>query len=182
MDITFPILESLLRLSMLVVGYIPSHTIRMLFYRHIFKASIGKKTVIYYGAEIRAPWSLYIGESCIIGDKSILDARHGIFIGNNVNFSTGVWIWTLQHDVNSETFSSTGEGKTVIIADRAWLSSRTVILPGVNIGEGAVAAAGAVVTKDLEPFTIYGGVPARAIGKRNMNLTYVFSGRHVHFL
>jgi acetyltransferase-like isoleucine patch superfamily enzyme len=55
------------------------------------------------------------------------------------------------------------------------------ILPGVRIGEGAVVGAGSVVTKDLEPFKLYGGVPAKIIGSRNKNLTYKFSGKYLPF-
>ena len=74
--------------------------------------------VIYYGAEIRAPWNIHIGEGTVIGDKAILDGRSGIKIGKNVNFSTGVWIWTNQHKVNDISFGI--EGKPVIIEDRLY--------------------------------------------------------------
>ena len=143
--------------------------------------TIGKKAVIYYGAEIRSPWMISIGEGSIIGDKAILDGRYGIVIGKNVNFSTGVWLWTLQHDVNSPDFSITGQGAPITIGDRAWLSCRTVVLPGVSIGEGAVIAAGSVVTKDAESFSIQGGIPNKKIGERNKNLIYQFDGSHCHF-
>ncbi len=180
--LVFPLFESVLRLNLAITGVIPSHTIRNGLYRYIYKVDLGKNSVLYYGAEIRAPWNLHIGEGTIIGDKAILDARSGIYIGNNVNFSTGVWIWTLQHNVNSPSFGVDGEGKAVVIHDRVWVSCRTVILPGVEIGEGATVAAGAVVTKSLGEFKIYGGVPAKEIGSRNSELTYSFDGGHMHFL
>jgi maltose O-acetyltransferase len=60
----------------------------------------------------------------------------------------------------------------VIIGDHVWIAYRAVILPGVTIGEGAVVAAGAVVTRDVEPFPIVAGVPAKKIGERNRNLDY----------
>jgi len=108
-----------------------------------------------------------------------LDARRGLVIGNYVNFSSEVMIWTLQHDHNSPTFADKG-GK-VVIGDRAWISCRAIILPGVTIGEGAVVAAGAVVTKDVAPYTIVGGIPAKEIGKRNRDLTYELGSRF-HFV
>lgn len=77
---------------------------------------------------------------------------------------------------------SNNKGGKVIIEDRAWISSRTVLLPSVHIGEGAVIAAGAVVTKDCEAFGVYGGVPARKIGKRSHELYYEFNGIHDPFL
>lgn len=176
-------LDGLTFLLFKVVGYIPVHFIRMLFYRFIFHMKIGKNVVIYYGLEARCPWNIIIGEGTIIGDRCILDARYGIKLGRNVNLSSGVWIWTLQHDVNSPTFSSDGEGGKVSIGDRAWISSRTSILPRVQIAEGCVVACGAVVVKNCDHvFGIYGGVPAKKIGERNKKLVYVFDGRHRWFI
>lgn len=156
--------------------------VRNFLYRNIFRVHIGKNAVIYYGAEIRSPWNLHIGEGSVIGDRAILDARNGIYIGENVNLSSGVWIWTLQHNVNDPYFATNNEGKCVKIGDRAWLSCRSVILPGVTIGEGCVIAASAVAAKSTEAFSIYGGVPCKKIADRNPNLEYRFNGSHLHFL
>jgi acetyltransferase-like isoleucine patch superfamily enzyme len=131
---------------------------------------LGGTTVIYGGAEIREAWNIRIGEHSIIGHGAVLDGRSGLTIGENVNLSSGVWIWTLQHDPQSPTFGT--KGGPVVVEDYAWLSCRTVILPGVTIGRGAIVAAGAVVTKSVAPYTIVGGVPARPIGRRTENLTY----------
>ena len=174
------IIASVIRINLLIIAYIPSHLFRNFLYKNIFHMDIGKNVVIYYGAEIRAPWNIHIGEGTVIGDKAILDGRSGIKIGKNVNFSTGVWIWTNQHKVNDISFGI--EGKPVIIEDRVWLSNRTIILPGVTVGEGAVVAAGAVVTKSVEPFVIAGGVPARKIGEREKQIGYLFHGSHLFFL
>lgn len=175
-------IDSILRVNLAITAYIPSHSIRKVLYRYIYKMDIEKTAVLYYGAEIRAPWNIHIGKGSIIGDKAILDGRYGIYIGENVNFSTGVWIWTLQHNVNDPNFSAEGEGKPVIIQDRAWISARTILLPGVTIGEGAVVAAGAVVTKSVFPFMIEGGIPASIIGERYKKLIYEFTGEHLHFM
>lgn len=175
------VLSSILRYNLVLTSIVPSHHIRLFLYKFVFAMTIGKKAVIYYGAEIRSPWMISIGEGSIIGDKAILDGRYGIVIGKNVNFSTGVWLWTLQHDVNSPDFSITGQGAPITIGDRAWLSCRTVVLPGVSIGEGAVIAAGSVVTKDAESFSIQGGIPNKKIGERNKDLIYQFDGSHCHF-
>ena len=104
-DITFLLFK--------VIGYIPSHFIRLLFYKYIFHMNIGNNVVIYYGLEARSPWNITIDEGSIIGDGAILDARYGIHIGKYVNLSTAVWIWTLQHDLNSATFSTDGQGASV---------------------------------------------------------------------
>lgn len=176
----YRISDNVIRVMLFITAYIPSHHLRNFLYRHVFMVSLGKKAVLYYGAEIRAPWNLYIDEGAIIGDKAILDARCGIYIGKNVNLSTGVWIWTLQHEVDSPEFET--EGAPVYVEDRAWVSCRTTILPGVTIARGGVIAANGVCTKSTEVFGIYGGVPCKKIGDREQNLTYEFQGRHMHLL
>lgn len=138
--------------------------------------------MIYYGDEIRSPWNLYIGDGTIIGDKAILDCRSGLCIGENVNISTGTWVWTLQHGINDKDFSTKNEIKPVYVENRSWLSCRTTILPGVKICEGCVVAAGAVVAKSTESFSLYGGVPAKYISERNRDIDYVFDGSHMHFI
>lgn len=77
----------------------------------------------------------------------------------------------MQHDPQCPNFGV--ESAPVVIEDYAWLSCRSIILPGVTVGKGAVVAAGAVVTKSVESYTIVGGIPAKPIGKRNPNLDYV---------
>ncbi len=175
-------IDSILRLNLFVLSFFPSHHIRIFFYRHLYYMRIAPKVVIYYGAEIRDPWKIRIGKGTIIGDRALLDGRSGIEIGENVNFSTGVWLYTLQHNVDDPFFGTGGEGKSIVIDDYAWLSTRTIVLPGVRVSKGAVVAAGAVVTKDVEAYSIVGGVPAKKIGKRNQELHYNFTGDHLHFL
>ena len=163
-------------------GRIHSFRIRTFIYRKVLYVDMPKDTVVYYGAEIRSPYNLHIGHGCYIGDQAILDARNGITIGNNVNFSTHVSIWTEQHDHEDPWFRCTQEKKPVKIGDRAWLGPDTIILHSVNIGEGAVVAAGAVVTKDVPPFAIVAGIPAKIIGCRNKDLVYDNSGQSLpHF-
>ena len=173
--------EGWIRTSLLFIGHLPSHGLRKLLYTTIYKMKIHNNAVIYGGSEIRSPFNIEIKDGAIIGDNSILDGRYGIVIGKNANLSTGVWIWTLQHNPQSPDFSCSGGAGQVIIGDRAWISCRVVILPGVTIGEGAVVAAGSVVTKSLDPFTINAGIPAKKIGDRNPALRYEFDGSHLYF-
>lgn len=72
----------------------------------------------------------------------------------------------MNHDYNDENFC--GKGAPTEIGEYAWICSRSIILPGVKIGKGAIVASGAIVTKDVPPFTIVGGVPAQIIGKREL--------------
>jgi len=155
------------------VGFIPSMKVRLFIYRHVLNMKIANDAKIYGGATIWAPSLISIGEHTAIGEGVILDGRLGIEIGSNVNFSTGVWVWMLQHDLRDPDFGCNG-GK-VTIGNRARVSCRAVVLPGVTIGEGAVVAAGAVVTEDVQPYTVVGGVPAKKIGERPRNLRYIIS-------
>ena len=113
---------------------------------------------------IRDPHKIEIGDRVSVGPKVLLDGRRNLTIGNSVVIGYGAIIWTLNHDYNDTHFCL--KGAPVIIHDYAWICSHSIILPGITIGEGAVVASNAVVTKDVEPYTIVGGVPARIIGKR----------------
>ena len=159
------------------IGKIPSHTIRNLLYKYVLHAKIEKNVVIYKNVIFRDGYKCRIGSGTIIGDDSLIDSRGGVIIGRNCNFSSEVRLWTAQHNIQSKTFSYVSA--PVIVEDRSWISSNVIILPGVKIGEGCVVAAGAVVTKDCDPYGIYGGVPAKKIGTRNNKLTY---GKHDWFL
>ena len=156
-------------LSLHYAGLIPCQTIRFSIYRS-FGLKLGKDSVIYAGCEVRRPKGIRIGAGSSIGHRCILDGRSGLTIGNSVNMSTGAWIWTLQHDLNSPDFRI--EGTPVVINDYVWLGGRTIILPGVTVGRGAVVASGAVVTKDVPEYAIVAGIPARIIGQRSRDLNY----------
>jgi acetyltransferase-like isoleucine patch superfamily enzyme len=153
-----------------LTGYVPWHAFRLFVYRRLLGIRIGHHTAFAWRARFFHPWKIQIGNHCNIGNDSFLDGRQGITIGNDVVLSMGVWIWTLQHDPHSPTFETIGG--PVIIEDYAWVSSRVTILPDVRIGKGAVVAANALVTKDVAPYTIVGGVPAKKIGERTKDLQY----------
>lgn len=165
-----------------LLGKVPSQSIRILLLRYVYQMNIEKNVVIYGGFEIRAPWNITIGRGSVIGNQAKLDGRNGIIIGKNVNISTGVWIWTEQHDYDDAYFRCNNKGGKVLIGDRSWLSCRTVILPNVVIGEAAVIAAGAIVTKSCQEYGVYGGCPAKKIANRNVNLLYEFKGDHLKFI
>ena len=156
--------------AMLWTGQIPSHAIRNAIYRHLLGVRLDPAAHIYGGAEIRGGAGIAIGPHTIVGHDAILDGRRGLEIGARVNLSSEVAIWTEQHDLRARDFAVTGA--PVVVEDYAWLSFRCTILPGVRIGEGAVVAAGAVVTADVPPYTVVGGIPAAPIGERPRDLEY----------
>lgn len=120
------------------------------------------------GFQVRKLSDIKIGHTTNINPNCMFDSRGGkIIIGNHVDIAPDVNIWTLEHDPQDPDFKT--KGGSVYIKDFAWIGNRVTILPEVTIGEGAVVATGAVVTKDVEPWTIVGGVPAKVIGTRNKN-------------
>ena len=80
----------------------------------------------------------------------------------------------MEHDPQHPDFDC--RGGPVTIGDRAWIGARAIILPNTRIGEGAVVSAGAVVTRDVDPYTIVGGNPARPVGERTRDLRYQLGG------
>lgn len=160
----------------------PSHAVRNWVYRNIYLVDKHKTSVIYFGCEIRSGVNLHIGKGSIIGDNCILDARQGIYIGENVNLSSEVHLWTEAHDVNDPYFRSMPCNHGPIhVGNRAWLGSNVTVLDNVSIGEGAVVCSGAVVTKDVEPYAIVAGIPAKKISERSRDLRYEFTGGHTLF-
>lgn len=157
------------------VGNIPSHTIRKFFYR-LSGVKIGKGSTIHMMARIYDPRYIVIGEDTIIGERATLDGRKqlpnsqgGLIIGSHTDIASEVMIWTSQHDIQDPEFKAIE--KKVIIGDYVFIGPRSIILPGITVGNGAVIAAGAVVTKNVEPFTIVAGTPAQKIGERKSTLS-----------
>lgn len=151
--------------------YFPSHDFRRWILKHIIK-KIGKNTWFLMGVEVRNGENISIGNNCAINKNVLLDGRGGqLVIGNNVDIAQETNIWTLSHDVNSDTHDD--KGGDVTINDFVWIASRVTILPGINIGKGAVIAAGSVVTKDVPEMVVAGGVPARILGERKSKLKYL---------
>ena len=111
----------------------------------------------------------------MINKNVVLNGRGGLVIGDNVDIAQDVFILTEQHDQNDDMHALVK--KSVHIDDYVWIASRATVLPGVNLGRGAVVASGAVVTKDVAPMTVVGGVPARFMSERTSRLQYTFNYR-----
>jgi len=144
-------------------GGIPSHHIRRFFYR-LAGITIGEGSTIHMGARFYNPGGIRMGKDTIIGEGVVLDGRANLSIGDHVALASEVMIYNAEHDINDKNFSARiGE---VTVGDYVFIGPRAIILPGVQIGKGAVVGAGAVVTKNVDAFTIVGGVPAKVIGER----------------
>ncbi len=177
-----------------MTGYIPSHTIRLFLYRYLFRIKIGKDSSVHWRGQFNLPSGIAIGHNTIIGNDAFLDGRYPrvwsgkeiklisygkdffnpskrpLTIGNNVSIAGEVRIYTMQHDIDDPNFAEVGA--PVTIDDYAVIGTRVTILPGVHIGKGAVVASGAVVTHDVDPYAVVGGVPAKFIRNRSKDLHY----------
>ena len=165
-----------------VLTHVPSYTLRHGWLRRMLGVRIGQGTSILMGCRFyfyrllgRGAGGLLVGENTIINRHCYFDMRGGIRIGSNVSISPEVSFITSQHLVDDPDFGI--QDLEIVVEDRAWIGSRVTILPGVRVGEGAVVAAGAVVAKDVEPFAVVGGTPARKIKDRARNLSYVLDFR-----
>ncbi len=153
-----------------IVGLVPIHHFRRFFYR-VMGIKIGKGSTIHTGARFYDPKNITVGEDTIIGEDAVLDGRDTLIIGNHVDIASDVMIYNSEHNIEDDHFRATNQ--PVQIQDYVFIGPRAIILPGVTIGKGAVVGAGAVVTKDVPPFAIVGGIPAKIIGERkNKELKY----------
>lgn len=128
----------------------------------------GKYVNIEKGAEFTS--SIKIGDYSSIGEYAWL-LSDGITIGNNVMMGPYCMIFTSDHETSNLSIPMCRQGFTkvepVVIEDDVWIGARVIILKGVRIGKGSIIAAGSVVAKDVEPYTVVGGVPAKFIKKRS---------------
>lgn len=148
-----------------LTGNIPLHSMRKFIYQ-MNGIKIGKDSVIHMKARFYQPNNIIIGDDSLIGEGIVLDGRDKLIIGNHVDIATDVMIYNSQHNTADHGFKAiTGQVK---IDDYVFIGPRAIILPGVNIGKGAIVGAGAVVTKNVPEFAIVGGIPAKIIGERKL--------------
>jgi len=129
-----------------------------------FGAKIGKGSSVHGSAIIWQPSNLEMGENSTLANNVDCYCVAPVHIGNQVVVSQGAYICTASHDISSVHMELVTA--SIRIEDFAWICAHAVLLPGVTIGKGAVVAAGAVVTKDVEPWAVVGGNPAKFIKKR----------------
>ena len=165
-----------------VISAIPLYSARHAWYRLVLGIRLGHGAAVCMGqfvwffspSQVRRD-GVTIGAHAIINRDCCLDFRGPVRIGRNASISPYVTILTTQHLMDAPDFPTATHGVT--IGDYAWIGVRAVVMPGVTVGEGAVVAAGAVVTKDVAPYTVVGGVPARPIGTRRRPARYTLRFR-----
>ena len=146
-----------------LINKIPINGVRVFFLRCL-GAKCSNNCVIFRRCEIIKPINLIVGKSSSIGWFSLVDARGGITIGDNVTVASYCKMVTAKHNIEDPMFKASVA--PIIIEDYAWICTGATILGGVRIGRGAVIMAGAVVTKDVPPMTVVGGVPAKFVKER----------------
>jgi len=120
---------------------------------------------------------VYVGEGLIVVDE--LDESDNVTIGDRASLAPRVTLVTSSYPNESRirSFAPTGRGPVAIGRD-AWLGTGAIILPNVSVGEGAVVGAGAVVTRDVAPFTVVAGAPARVLRRLPDEAVSALEGSH----
>jgi len=145
------------------VQHIPFECVRNFFFRSV-GMHIGHRSQVGRHVYLMQPKRISVGSDSHINPSCLLDGRGGLLIGDSVSISHRVTIMTGSHEKDTPDFC--GRHRPVRIGNFAWIGVNATILQGVMIGEGAVIAAGAVVTKDVAPYAVVAGIPAQLIGER----------------
>jgi acetyltransferase-like isoleucine patch superfamily enzyme len=141
----------------------------------IYKAMLSKwggggfidyKTYMRYPSKISIGRNVSINRGCRLYASAHSDGKVDIEIGNHVAIGPEVSMFSAGHDYTSLDLPDT-YGK-ITVCDHVWIGGRSIILQGVTIGEGAIVAAGSVVTKDVGAYEVVAGVPARMIKRREL--------------
>ncbi len=133
----------------------------------VFLKKIGHSITIMNDVIIMSPQKVEIGHHVLLNSGTKIGGQNGVIIGNHVLLSYNVNIVSEDHAYDNPLLPTKSQGykKTgpIIIEDDVWIGANAVIMPNINIGRGAIVGANAVVTKNVEPYTIIGGVPAKLI-------------------
>lgn len=133
-------------------------------------AKVGSFVTFYPGIKISPGKNIELGDHVDLAWRVLITTRGGVKIGNRTLIGYGTQILSSNHKVpydKGKIFYSGHEAKPILIEQDVWIGANCIILAGVIIGEGSIVAAGSVVTKDIKPFTVVGGVPAKLIKTRD---------------
>jgi putative colanic acid biosynthesis acetyltransferase WcaF len=129
-------------------------------------ADLASSARVRPSARISSPWNLAMGEESSIGDGAIVDAHARVTIGRFVTISQHARLCAAILGPGAVAYAKHPGPAPITIGDDAWISTDAFVAPGVVVGEGAILGSKAVAYRDLEPWTIYGGEPARALRPR----------------
>jgi putative colanic acid biosynthesis acetyltransferase WcaF len=146
----------------------PFHAWRAFLLR-CFGAKLGKNCHIYSRARIWAPWNLWCDDLATVADDAIIYNPALVTLGSHAIISQEAYLCGATHDYDDPNFRLISA--PITIGAHAWICARATVQPGLSVGEGAVLALGAVASKNLEPWTVYGGLPAQKIKLRGQRRT-----------
>ncbi|ACU90624.1 acetyltransferase [Desulfomicrobium baculatum] len=135
-----------------------------IFLLRLFGAKIGSGCKIHASAKFWAPWNFEVGHRTAIASGVNCYNPGKIIIGNKVAISQYTFLCTATHDYTSRKYPLVT--KTITIHDWCWVAADAFISPGITIGQGSIVGARAVVTKDVAPWTVVAGNPAKFIKNR----------------
>jgi putative colanic acid biosynthesis acetyltransferase WcaF len=141
----------------------PFHAWRRFLLR-CFGARLAPHTHIYSTARLWAPWNLTCDENATIAEDAIIYNPRPVHMGSHAIVSQQAYICGATHDYEDPAFPLIAF--PITLGAYSWVCARATVQPGVNLGEGAILALASVATHDLEPWTVYAGVPARKIKDR----------------
>jgi putative colanic acid biosynthesis acetyltransferase WcaF len=141
----------------------PFHGWRSMWLR-LFGARLGPNCHFYPKCKVWAPWNLLCEDAVGVGDDAELYNPSLLTLGSHAVVSQGAYLCGATHLYNEPSFRLVSY--PMKIGAYAWICARATVSPGVNVGEGAILALGSVATRDLEPFGIYAGAPARKVKER----------------
>ena len=130
----------------------------------LFGAKLGPRCRFYPGARVWAPWNLACEDTVIVADGVELYNPAPMFLGSHVVVSQGAYLCGATHDYNDRAFPVVSF--PMRLGQYSWVAARASVSPGVNLGNGAILGLGSLATRDLEPWAIYAGVPARKVKDR----------------
>ena len=161
-------LESLFNMIFAPLPILGGSSIRKLAYRSILQKS-GRGLMTSPGVRFLHSYNIEIGDRCSLSFGTMLNGRGGLKIGDDFTTGPDVIVLTAEHhylDRNRKVLEQGEYEAPVEIGDDVWCGARSIIMPGVRVATGTVVAAGAVVTKDTEPYSVVAGVPAKVIRYR----------------
>lgn len=155
--------------KMILLMHVPGKIGSFLRTRFMGFKHCGKGVTIEDHVWIQAPEKIVIDDDCRIHRMVYLDGIGGIQIGSHSGIGSGVQIYSANHNYKDKKQLYYYQGYTfgkVTIKEDVWVGAGSLIMANVTLAKGTIVAAGAVVTKDTEPYTVIAGVPAKVIAKR----------------
>lgn len=130
----------------------------------LYGAKIGPKCHFYAKGKIWAPWNLICEDRVSLGDDAELYNPSPMYLGSHAIVSQGAYVCGASHNYNDPNFPVISY--PMRLGAYSWVCAKAIVSPGINVGDGAILALGSIATKDLEPFGIYAGTPAKKIKER----------------